>query len=1157
MSWEPNTEENETRKTRDNLEDLKQAQFFNTSSINSSSITNSMGTSSNMSGFSFDVMGDIVEGITNTFVGGLGELYKILSGYVFITPDASEPNDTAVINKIGNGTGNTVDKANLPQDGQLLTLRPEAGKSLTLINNVKTGLSSAGNLLLGSDITLTESESITLRYQNEIKYADAINGVSENIGGWIVHSTGGGLASTNINSLKDPVKVASTGNNTLHPSWASTIDGIGMVAGDRFLVKDQSNPNEKDNGIYIWGTGALGVSVRSSDMSDGSVQKEGTMTYVQDGLTQNERLYAINIGGNNITIGTNPNTWGEIGSGSGGGSGAIKSPVKYATTADVTSWTYNNTSGTLTASGNGVVVIDGITLAVNNRILVKDQSPANENGIYSVTTAGAVGATLVLTRSTDMSTGSTIEGGTMVYVTDGTVNGDNLFGLTTEGTVTVGTGNQAWANLTGGGWVGTASSSLNMVTFPIYGQYDIGGGQTNFINTDPTVGLEADLDMNTYDIKDVCRIGFELGGTAVQNTISGISTSLIPSTTNYSMHFNVPDDSEFKFTTYGRNRFRVTDTETKIYTENGGATYERLTVDNLDAWFHNINLTPTTNSQDLGGSSTNEQWRSVYGNKFRILNHTSNITTTTEGGVFMNATNGLTLKSYDLGGTNFGSATFTDKDGSNRIEFNYDMSSASGNAVFNYMRQGFKIRTNNADTDALLIYPRQNSFATNDVIIDAVDSSANGAISMKINSSERFRISMTDTTIKASTTGEINMTQPLNMSGGSSGSTHYNTISAGSVLPKAFGYTLGASGSGVSEKGWGSLYLTTEGSNADKGKITLNDHGATYMKFDESTGISLVTDDALSFISVSSVLWYITASTGMTFVIGGATTHTFQDNALSLGSGVDLVVSGNLLDFTNRATPTAGSISGDGAIYSKSVSGVDTPMWWDGTTETSMLGGGSSSGGGVNASYIWTNDETNEYDQKVYLSNATMGSSSGMNNVNARLIKDNIYYIPIYFSKACTIDEIGYECTISGGSSVTLRYGLYSNRTDNQNYPHQLLDGGGSSDVVYLSATTGASRYPLGFGKTLSVPSAGLFWVAINNTNNTSTTFRIEGGDVGGVNTVGHVYNSTANPDKFEPIQAFKESDSGNMPSTAGDDNQSIGFGDTGNRAPVIFLRVS
>jgi hypothetical protein len=208
MSWEPNTEENETRKTRDNLEDLKQAQFFNTSSINSSSITNSMGTSSNMSGFNFDVMGDIVEGITNSVNGTLGELYKILSGYVFITPDAGEANNTAVVNKIGNGTGNTVDKANLPQDGQLLTLRPQVGKSLILKNNAKTNLSYNGNLLLGSDITLTESESITLRYQNEIKYADAVSGVSENIGGWIVHSTGNGSGSGAwVNTATSPLNM--------------------------------------------------------------------------------------------------------------------------------------------------------------------------------------------------------------------------------------------------------------------------------------------------------------------------------------------------------------------------------------------------------------------------------------------------------------------------------------------------------------------------------------------------------------------------------------------------------------------------------------------------------------------------------------------------------------------------------------------------------------------------------------------------------------------------------------------------------------------------------------------------------------------------------------------------------------------------------------
>ena len=1133
MSWEPDTEENRLGRVRKELEDLKASTSFLNTPINDGTSSNALGVGFGVSSFNQGANGDIPQQIVNNvqqYGSSWWGFVESVASFMVITPSSQNepfPNQS------------TIKKINGGVDGQKTVLKPATGTTIRLLDNPNTNLSTEGDLLIGSDLVLTDTESVTLRFTTDVLYSDSYENNDptkteiQKIGGWIIESTSSGSGNSTNGILKDPVKVSSTGNNSLHPVWGATIDGIGMVAGDRFLVKDQTT--QADNGIYIW---AVLGSTRSSDMSHGSVQKEGTMTYTQDGNTQAEILYAINIGGNNITIGTNANTWGEIGSGSsGGGSGTIKSPCKYATTANITL--------------SGEQSIDG-TATSTSRVLVKNQTTASQNGIY-------VTASSAWARSTDMATASTIEGGTMVYVTDGTVNGDNLFGLTTEGTVIVGTTNQAWANLTAGGsWVGTASSSLNMVTFPIYGQWDIGGGQTNFVNTDPTVGIQADLDMNTYDIKDVCRIGFELGGTAIQNTISGISTTLIPSTTNYSMHFNVPDNSEFKFTTYGRNRFRVTDSETKIYTENGGATYERLTVDNLDMWVHNIDLSPTTNSQDLGGDGSGsapvqEQWRYVYGNNFKIINQTSNITTTTEGGVFMNATNGLTLKSYDLGSTNFGSTTFTDKDGVNRVEFNYDMSATDGNAVFNYMRKGFKIRSNASDGEALLIYPRQNSFATNDVIMDVIDPSANGALSIKLNSFERIRLDMTNTTIKAQTaSGQVQVNSKIYMNGSTDAE---KEISAGNVVPRSYGYTLGASGTGLLEKGWGSLYLTTEGTNADKGKITLNDHGATYMKFDESTGISLVTDDALSFTSASSVTWNITASTGMNLVIGGATTHQFTDNALSLGSGVDLVVSGNLLDFTNRATPTAGSIFGDGAIYSKSVSGVDTPMWWDGTTETSMLGGGSSSGGGVNASYIWTNDETNEYDQMVYLSNATMGSSSGMNNVNARLIKDNIYYIPIYFSKACTIDEIGYECTISGGSSVQLRFGLYSNRTDNQNYPYQLIDGG--SDLIYLSATTGASRYPLGFGKTLSVPSAGLFWVAINNTNNTSTTFRIEGGDVGGVNTVGHVYNTTANPDKFEPIQAFKESDSGNMPSTADDDNQSIGFGDTGNRAPVIFLRVS
>ena len=410
MSWEPDTEENRLGKVRKELEDLKANTSFLNTPINDGASSNSLGVGFGVPSFNQGSNGDIPQQIENVLEDISGTFWGIVDviGSLLVITDGGANEQVA--------NQSTIRKLNGGVDGQKIVIKPALGKTVKLINNPNTNLSTDGNLLIGADLVLTDTESVTLRFVTDILYKDSYENndptkpVIQKIGGWIIESTGSGSGNSTSGVLKDPVKVASTGNNTLHPAWASTIDGIGMVAGDRFLVKDQTT--QADNGIYIWGTGALGVSVRSSDMSDGSVQKEGTMTYVQDGLTQNERLYAINIGGNNILIGTDNNTWGEIGSGSGGGSGAIKSPVKYATTANITL--------------SGEQSIDG-TATSTSRVLVKNQTTSSQNGIY-VTATGA------WARSTDMSTGSTIEGGTMVYVTDGTVNGDNLFGLTTEGT---------------------------------------------------------------------------------------------------------------------------------------------------------------------------------------------------------------------------------------------------------------------------------------------------------------------------------------------------------------------------------------------------------------------------------------------------------------------------------------------------------------------------------------------------------------------------------------------------------------------------------------------------------------------------------------------------------------------------------------------------
>jgi hypothetical protein len=120
-----------------------------------------------------------------------------------------------------------------------------------------------------------------------------------------------------------------------------------------------------------------------------------------------------------------------------------KLDVKYATTAALPAVTYSNgasgVGATLTATATGTVSVDGSVLALNDRVLVKDQASTFQNGPYLVTTAGAVGVALVLTRTTDFNQPSVGLKGARVYVQAGTANAGKTFVCTTNATITYGT----------------------------------------------------------------------------------------------------------------------------------------------------------------------------------------------------------------------------------------------------------------------------------------------------------------------------------------------------------------------------------------------------------------------------------------------------------------------------------------------------------------------------------------------------------------------------------------------------------------------------------------------------------------------------------------------------------------------------------------------
>ena len=115
----------------------------------------------------------------------------------------------------------------------------------------------------------------------------------------------------------------------------------------------------------------------------------------------------------------------------------VKDSVVATTTA-------NGTLSTAFANGQS---IDGVTLQTGDRILIKNQSTASQNGIYNVQASGAP------SRATDMATGANAAGA-FVFVEQGTVNAENGYTCTSDtGSAVVGTNNLTFAQFSGAGQI--------------------------------------------------------------------------------------------------------------------------------------------------------------------------------------------------------------------------------------------------------------------------------------------------------------------------------------------------------------------------------------------------------------------------------------------------------------------------------------------------------------------------------------------------------------------------------------------------------------------------------------------------------------------------------------------------------------------------------
>ena len=126
----------------------------------------------------------------------------------------------------------------------------------------------------------------------------------------------------------------------------------------------------------------------------------------------------------------------------------VKQSVRAATTAAVNIATELEEGDTLDTS---------VTLVAGDRVLVKNQGTASQNGIYIVQESGAA------VRATDANgtadTGE-VSGGTFTFVEEGDVNADSGWVVSSNGPITVGTDPIAWVQFSGTGQI-TAGAALS------------------------------------------------------------------------------------------------------------------------------------------------------------------------------------------------------------------------------------------------------------------------------------------------------------------------------------------------------------------------------------------------------------------------------------------------------------------------------------------------------------------------------------------------------------------------------------------------------------------------------------------------------------------------------------------------------------------------
>jgi len=201
--------------------------------------------------------------------------------------------------------------------------------------------------------------------------------------------------------IHEPVLVETTGNLTAAYVQGGTTFNITTITGTNTVTTSVNHGLVVNDQIWLYTSAGNGLSTN-------------TAYFVYSIPAVNQLTLSLAYGGAQITGLTNA------------------TGLTYATRAN------SGVGATLTNSGTQVALtIDGVSMTVGDRVMVRLQTTGAQNGVYTVTTVGSGSTNWVLTRATDANKVSPSDPdglgtGDYFYTQSGTLNAGDSHVLTTE-----------------------------------------------------------------------------------------------------------------------------------------------------------------------------------------------------------------------------------------------------------------------------------------------------------------------------------------------------------------------------------------------------------------------------------------------------------------------------------------------------------------------------------------------------------------------------------------------------------------------------------------------------------------------------------------------------------------------------------------------------